>query len=116
MAKKPKRFRYRYYAVVDGQDGAWGAVVPDFPGCHGGGATLEDAIKDVTSALREFASAMELDGEALPAPTDLDTIVKEREAAGEPYEIIYCIPLVLSGGRMVRANISLDARTLRAID
>eukprot|EP01037_Dinobryon_pediforme_P029075 gene29075-32589_t len=35
-----------YVGIIDGSDDVWGVRVPDFPGCHGGGATAEAAIED----------------------------------------------------------------------
>ncbi|TIR56134.1 MAG: type II toxin-antitoxin system HicB family antitoxin, partial [Mesorhizobium sp.] len=32
-----------YIGVLDGADNVWGIRVPDLPGCHGGGASPEEA-------------------------------------------------------------------------
>jgi predicted RNase H-like HicB family nuclease len=100
--------RHRYIAIVDGLDGAWGARLPDFPGCHGGGNTIEEAVVDVTRALSAFSADMIADGEPIPEPTDLGLLAHEGIA-------VY-IPLILEKGRPVRANISLDAGLLEQID
>lgn len=105
----------KYIAVLDGKDGAWGARLPDFPGCHGAGDTAEKAVTDLTRALREFAADMVADGEEIPAPRDLGEIKAEVEAEGEAAAFVY-VPLLLDRGRPVRANLSLDAGTLEAID
>jgi predicted RNase H-like HicB family nuclease len=105
-----------YVGIVDGGDAVWGVRIPDFPGCHGGGSTPKDAIADATRALREFAADMVADGEPLPAPRDLDQILAALEADGEPGGTTVYVPLLLDRGRVVRANISLDAGLLDQID
>ncbi len=106
----------RYLALVDGRDGAWGVRIPDFPGCHGAGATMEQAIGDATRALREFAADVIADGEAIPAPRTYEAIEKSYKKCKEPWGIAFYIPLLLDKARPVRANISLDAGLLEAID
>lgn len=105
-----------YVGIVDGSGSVWGVVLPDFPGCHGGGLTPAEAVADATRALREFAADMLADGEALPEPRDLgqvqDDIAAGREEAGGT---VY-IPLIVDKGRAVRANLSLDVGMLEAID
>jgi predicted RNase H-like HicB family nuclease len=102
--------------LVDGSGDVWGVVIPDFPGCHGGGATPADAVADATSALREFAADMLIEGEPLPEPRDMQLIINEHRAeGGEPGAAVY-IPLLLDKGRNIRANISLDAGLLEQID
>lgn len=106
----------RYLALVDGKDGAWGVRIPDFPGCYGGGATMEKAVNDATRALREFAADMVTDGEDIPAPRSYAQIEAAFKKAKEPWGIVIYIPLLLDKSRPVRANISLDAGLLAAID
>ena len=106
----------KYLGLVDGERGVFGVCIPDFPGCHGGGATIEAAVEDATSALREFAADMTADGEAIPAPRAFEDIKSEYDARGEPWGIAVYLPLLLDKARPVRANISLDAGLLDAID
>ena len=106
----------RYLALADGKDGAWGVRIPDFPGCFGGGPTMEKAVNDAIRALREFAADMVTDGEEIPAPRSYKQIEAELKRAKEPWGIVFYIPLLLDRARPVRANISLDAGLLAAID
>lgn len=106
----------RYLALVDGKDGAWGVRIPDFPGCFGAGATIETAVDDATRALREFAADMVVEGDPIPEPRSFSVIEKAYKKSGEPWGIAVYIPLLLDKGRPVRANISLDAGLLEAID
>jgi predicted RNase H-like HicB family nuclease len=105
-----------YVGIVDGSADVWGVRIPDFPGCHGAGASVQDAVADATRALREFATDMFNDGEALPEARDMLAVDKAREAADEPDGIRVYIPLLVDKGRPVRANISLDAGLLEKID
>lgn len=106
----------RYLALVDGGGDVWGARIPDFPGCHGGGSNVEAAVEDATRALREFAADMVGDGESIPDPRSYNDIKKEFDANGELWGIAVYVPLLLDRARPVRANISLDAGLLDAID
>lgn len=106
----------RYIALVDGVDPAWGVRIPDFPGCFGGGSTMEKAVEDATRALREFAADMVVDGEEIPTPRSWDEIKADLDEQGEPWGIVFYIALLLDKARPVRANISLDAGLLETID
>ena len=108
--------KHRYVGIVDGKDGAWGARLPDFPGCHGGGSTPAEAVDDLTMALRAFAANMIADGEALPEPRDLGQVISDMDAGLEDRGGTVFVPLLVDLGRPVRANISLDAGLLDQID
>lgn len=108
-----------YLGILDvGANGAWGVRIPDVPGCHGGGATPAEAIEDATSALREVAAHFSANDIPMSeARTPLD-ILQDEEAGFDAArgETFVMIPLLLDKGRSVKANISLDAGLLEAID
>lgn len=106
----------RYLALIDGEHDVWGVRIPEFPGCHGGGRSPAEAIADATRALREFAADMVADGDEIPAPRDWSEIKNELARLGQPWGATAYIPLLLDQARVVRANISLDAGLLEAID
>jgi predicted RNase H-like HicB family nuclease len=106
----------RYVGILDGGDDAWGVRVPDLPGCHGGGATAEAAIADAVSAAREWAEHRHEKGAALPSARPLSEIIANGELDVHAGETAVLIPLLLDSGRPVRANLSLDAGLLAAID
>ena len=58
------------------------------------------------------------DGEALPAPRSVEALRADPEIAAALAEgaALAIVPLVLDAGRAVRANLSLDAGLLDAID
>ncbi len=105
-----------YVGILDGADNVWGVRVPDLPGCHGGGDTAEAAIVDVISAAREWAERRNAKGAAMPASRPLTHLIRDGEFDVAAGETAVMIPLLLDSGRPVRANLSLDAALLEAID
>jgi len=103
----------QFYGIMDGSGDNWGVRIPDLPGCHGGGSNPREALADAISAAREWAEHRAGKGKALPPPTPLDKLVREEVQANE---VIVNIPVLLDRGRPVRANLSLDAALLEAID
>ena len=68
----------RYPAVIDGDKGAYGVVVPDMPGaCCAMGATVDEALVNAEAALADFVSILEEDGEEAPSPSSIDDIALE---------------------------------------
>jgi predicted RNase H-like HicB family nuclease len=59
----------RYAVLVDGKTGAYGVVVPDLPGCHAMGKTVEEALANVGDAMRDWVEVTEKRAErpSLPA-------------------------------------------------
>jgi predicted RNase H-like HicB family nuclease len=107
-----------YVGILDGSKDVWGVTIPDVPGCYGGGASPEAAVADVTSALRELAAHRAAKGVALDTPRSVQDVIGDPStdfdaAAGEA---VVLIPLILDQARPVKANISLDAGLLEAID
>jgi len=107
-----------FVGILDGSGNVWGVRVPDPPGVYGGGKTPEDAIADAVKAAREWAAHQTTHGFQIPAPRSVqeikaDASVELDQAAGDS---LVMIPLVIDSGRPVKANISLDAGQLEAID
>ena len=108
----------QYVGILDGASDVWGVRVPDFPGCHGGGSTPDAALADAISALREFAAHQMAKGVEIKPPRALREVMADPAAAFDPTagESLIMVPLLLDRGRSVKANISLDAGLLEAID
>ena len=100
--------------VFDGGGEVWGVRIPDIPGCVGGSATPEAAIAEAADALRDVLAHKRDSGFPVPPPSTLTETVASGEI-GEG-ESAVMIPLLLDSGRTVRANVSLDAALLEAID
>jgi predicted RNase H-like HicB family nuclease len=105
-----------FVGILDGAGDVWGVRVPDLPGCHGGGATPEEAIVDATSAVREWAESRSAKSAALPVARTVADLLELGEIDISEGESAVMIPLVVDSGRPIRANLSLDAGLLAAID
>jgi len=108
----------RYIALVDGKAGAYGVVVPDLPGCTSGGRTTDEALRNAVEALRLWVEDARADGETVPRPRSADALRADPEVAAALAEgaALAIVPLILDAGRPAKANLSLDAGLLAAID
>jgi predicted RNase H-like HicB family nuclease len=114
--KRPRATRY--IVVVDGKPGAFGMWVPDMPGCTSMGDDLEDLLINAQEALQLWAQDAIESGEKLPKPRTMEQIRKDPEVARDLAQgaALAVVPLVIELGRPVKANLSLDAGLLSAID
>lgn len=108
----------RYTVLIDGEPGGYGVVFPDLPGCTAMGDTVEAALTDAASAVRDWARVTELHGGTVPPARDLATLRQDPEVAEALAEgaALGTVVLIRDAGRPVKANLSLDAGTLAAID
>jgi predicted RNase H-like HicB family nuclease len=108
----------RYIALVDGKAGAYGVVVPDLPGCTSAGSTTDEALRKAVEAVRLWVEDAIDDGEVVPPPRSVEALRADPEIAAALSEgaALAIVPLLLDAGRSVRANLSLDAGLLDAID
>jgi len=108
----------RYIALVDGKKGAYGVVIPDLPGCTAMGKTIEEALRNAASAAVAWAQVALADGDTIPEPRPAEVVRRDRDVARALAEdaFIAVVPLVLDTGRPAKANLSLDAGLLAAID
>ena len=108
----------RYVVIVDGEPGALGLWVPDMPGCTSMGETLDELLQNAQEALRMWAEDALADEEPLPFPRSFEEIAKEPEVAEalKHGAALAIVPLLIETGRSVKANLSMDAWLLAAID
>ena len=108
----------RYVALVDGKSGAYGVVVPDLPGCTSGGPTIDDALRNAIEAVTLWVEDARADGEKIPPPRTAEKLCGDPEVAAALADggVLAYVPLVLDAARPVKANLSLDAGLLNAID
>ncbi len=64
----------RYPTLIDGEDGAYGVVFPDLPGCVAMGATVDEALTQAEEAARDWVESMEAHGQSIPAPSDPENV------------------------------------------
>jgi len=105
-----------YVGILDGSGDVWGLRIPDLPGCHGGGSTPDEAIADAVSAARDWAEAWTASGQRLPEPRTVAQMLIAGEIDAAAGESAVLVPLIADAGRPVRANLSIDAGLLAAID
>ena len=103
-----------YVGILEGDGNNWGVRIPDIDGCVGAGTSAEAAIADATIALRDVIAYKRGGGHPAPAPSSVEAIRASGEIGAD--ETIVLIPLVLDSGRTVRANLTMDAGLLEAID
>jgi predicted RNase H-like HicB family nuclease len=106
-------------ALVDGRKGAYGIVVPDLPGCTAMGRTMDEALRNAVEAVRVWAEDALASGERLPKPRSADALLVDsdvKKAVAEDGAAMIIVPLILDSGRPAKANLSLDAGLLRALD
>jgi predicted RNase H-like HicB family nuclease len=108
----------RYVALLDGKSGAYGVVVPDLPGCTAMGRTLNEAMRNAVAAVTAWAEDARADHERLPQPRTAEAVRADPDVAAALAEgaAIMIVPLILDSGRPTKANLSLDAGLLQAID
>src|SRR3954447_21139439 len=108
----------RYVAIVDGSPGAYGVVVPDLPGCTSAGPTIDEALRNAVEAVTLWVEDARAEGEKIPRARPAEKLRRDAEvgaALAQGGALAY-VPLVLDAARPVKANLSLDAGLLNAID
>jgi len=107
----------RYVALVDGEAGAYGVSFPDLPGCVAMGGTVDEALAHAAEALRDWINLTE-ETAVVPSPRSLEDIRSDAEIAEALREgaSLAIVPLVRDTGRPAKANLSIDAGILAAID
>ncbi len=65
-----------YTVIIEAaDDGAFGAYVPDLPGCVSSGATREEALEMVREAIRGHIQTLREVGEPVPPPRSRAEVV-----------------------------------------
>lgn len=103
-----------YLAIVHKDAGsAFGVSFPDLPQVFSAADAEEDLIQNAIEALRLWA-----EDEPLPVPSPIEAVLGRVEVREELAEGAFLIrvPLIEDDTRVVRANVTFEAGTLRAID
>lgn len=85
----------RYPALIDGEAGAYGVAFPDLPGCVAMGSTVDEAIENAESALRDWIDSMGDAGQPVAAPSDLETVSVPE---GSALAFVTLAPLIAQPG------------------
>ncbi len=86
---------------------------PDFPGCVTAGRSMEEARRLSAEALAFHIEGMAEDGEPVPPPSTLDTIMadpRNRDA------VAFLVPIPDKPARAIRINVTLPEDLVRDID
>jgi predicted RNase H-like HicB family nuclease len=103
-----------YFAIVHKDPGsAYGVSFPDLPGVFSAADDEADLIGNAIEALRLWA-----EDEPLIEPSPIEAILGRDDIRADLGEGAFLIrvPLIEDDTRVVRANVTFEAGTLRAID
>ena len=64
-----------FLALAYSEDGGYGVVFPDIPGCVAEGGTLDDALGAASHVLAFHLDAARTDGETMPQPRSYEQLV-----------------------------------------
>ncbi len=104
-----------YLALIrKNADSDFSVDFPDLPGCVTAGRDLDEALAFAREALAGHISVLTDDGEAVPAPSSLETIMADPDNADAA--VVTLVPAPARRGRAVRLNITLDEGLLSRID
>jgi len=103
-----------YIALIHKDDATdYGVSFPDFPGCVTAGKSLEEAQAMAGEALSLHIDGMIEDGERIPSPSLLSSIMKQREKLNA---VAFLVPVLSSSQKIVRVNITIREDELQRID
>lgn len=103
-----------YIALIHKDDDSdYGVSFPDLPGCVTAGSSLDEARTNAVEALALHIEGMIEDGEALPEPSDLSAMMKDRENRDA---VAILVEAPARSSKTVRVNITLPEDVLRDID
>ncbi|TLU71201.1 type II toxin-antitoxin system HicB family antitoxin [Lichenicoccus roseus] len=91
----------------------YGVEFPDLPGCVTAGTDLDDARRMASEVLALHIQGMVEDGDEVPYPSTLETVMQDRENEGA-VAILVEAPVRVSTA--VRVNITLPKDLIAAID
>jgi predicted RNase H-like HicB family nuclease len=59
----------QYPVLIESEDGVYGVVFPDLPGCVAVGLSRDEALRNAEEAVRDWIECTEEAGEHVPAPS-----------------------------------------------
>ncbi|WP_174286616.1 type II toxin-antitoxin system HicB family antitoxin [Sphingomonas bacterium] len=101
-----------YPAIIERAGQGYSVFFPDLPGCTSAGGTIQDAALGAEEALSGHLAVSAEEGDAIPAPSDLDTIEHDPEVD----EVARLLVRGERPGRAVRVQVSIDEGLLARID
>ncbi len=105
-----------YPIAIEHEPGkAYGAHVPDLPGCFSAGDTMDEAIANAKEAVAFHIEGLLDAGEKIPSPQGVETHAANPDYTGMIWALV-SVDLASLSGKSKRLNISLPERVLRRID
>jgi predicted RNase H-like HicB family nuclease len=107
----------RHYRALlsPAEDGSWGAVFPELPGCTSHGDDADHAARMAGEALALHLASMAEDGEEAPDPLPLQAPLPDWLDGDEPRPFRVLVPVELPG-KAVRVTVSLEESLVARID
>lgn len=104
-------------AIHKGQGTVYGVTVPDIPGCHSYGESVEDAIKNAKEAILGHLQVLLELGEytAVATASSIESLSKQDEFEGAIWGLVDIDQSVIDT-TPERVNISMPRFVLRQID
>ncbi len=103
-----------YIALLRKDDSSdYGVEFPDFPGCITAGCSLDEAKDMAAEALALHIEGLLADGEGLPTPSGLDTIMANPDNANS---VAFLVSTPARMEKAVRVNVSFAESVLHRID
>ncbi len=104
----------QYIALIHQDKGSdYGVSFPDFPGCITAATTLDEARALAEESLAFHVKGMVEDGEAIPEPSTLDSVMDDRENRDT---VAVLVPLKGELVKVVRVNVTIPEDVLDRID
>lgn len=106
----------RYPIVIHKDSNSdYGVTVPDLPGCFSAGDTIDEALQQAVEAIECHIEGLLLDGEAIPAPHNIEEHQENPDFAGGIWAIV-TVDISKLSGKAKRVNITLPERVLALMD
>jgi len=107
-----------YVALIDGERGAYGAVVPDLPGCTSAANTFKTLRLNIIEAVRLWIEHATTNGEEVPTARSPEELRRDPEVAAALGRgaALTLVPVLRDDGHPKKANISTTMGLLEAID
>ena len=103
-----------YIGLIHKEAGSdYGVSFPDFPGVVTAGTDLDDARAMAQEALSLHVEGLVEDGEAVPAPSSLETVMADPRNRGG---VAILVALKTGMNKAVRVNVTLPEDILAEID
>jgi len=109
----------RYFAVLEKEPKTlWSVFFPDVLGCVAAAKTADEAVAKAALALKDIAEDLVAKGKNLPTPRTIEALNADPEVRNvlATGAALVAVPLLLDKGRVVRANLTVDAGSLEVID